>query len=40
MERTKMPNLQNGTKEEFEPGLTWPMLEVDFYVSVKADSNI
>ena len=23
MERTKMPNLRNGNKEGFEPGLTW-----------------
>ena len=23
MERTKMPNLRNGNKEWFEPGLTW-----------------
>ena len=23
MERTKMPNLRNGSKGEFEPGLTW-----------------
>ena len=23
MERTKMPNLRNGSKGGFEPGLTW-----------------